>query len=42
MLQLTQSVGIGDLDSLYLLAQTEHANFHAARIDDAFTLAHDS
>jgi Patatin-like phospholipase len=36
MLQLTQSVGIGDLDSLYLLAQTEHVNFHAAWIDDAF------
>ena len=36
MLQLTQSVGIGDLDSLYLLAQTEQANFHAAWIDDAF------
>lgn len=36
MLQLTQSVGIGDLDTLYLLAQTEHANFHATWIDDAF------
>jgi hypothetical protein len=36
MLQLTQSLGIGDLDSLYLLAQAEHANFHAAWIDDLF------
>jgi hypothetical protein len=36
MLQLTQSVGIGDLHFLYLLAQTEHAKFHAAWIDDSF------
>ncbi len=36
MLQLTQAVGIGNLDSLYLLAQTEHAQFHAAWIDDSF------
>ena len=36
MLQLTQAVGIGNLDSLYLLAQTEHAQFHAAWIDESF------
>jgi hypothetical protein len=39
MLQLTQSVGIGNLDSLYLLAQTEHAQFHAAWIDNSFNAA---
>lgn len=36
MIQLTQSLGIGDLDSLYLRARNEHAQFHATWIDDSF------
>ncbi|MFZ2650449.1 MAG: patatin-like phospholipase family protein [Burkholderiaceae bacterium] len=37
MAQTSQSLGIGDLHTIYLRAQRDGASFHAAWIDDSFT-----